>query len=68
MQYLTAWGALIEQAKLTAGDFVVVTAASSSVGIGAFQVAKLWARQLSQPLGPEPRGKRSLTTEQIMLS
>jgi NADPH:quinone reductase-like Zn-dependent oxidoreductase len=40
MQYLTAWGALIEQAKLTAGDFVVVTAASSSVGIGAFQVAK----------------------------
>jgi len=40
MQYLTAWGALIEQAKLTAGDFVVVTAASRSVGIGAFQVAK----------------------------
>ena len=39
MQYLTAWGALIEQAKLTAGDFVV-TAASSSVGIAAFQIAK----------------------------
>jgi len=28
MQYVTAWGALIEQAKLTAGDFVIVTAAS----------------------------------------
>src|SRR5258707_13981847 len=27
-------------AKLTAGDFVIVTAASSSVGIAAFQVAK----------------------------
>ena len=40
MQYLTAWGALIEQAKLTAGDFVIVTAASSSVGIAAFQIAK----------------------------
>lgn len=40
MQYLTAWGALIEQAKLTPGDFVIVTAASSSVGIPAFQVAK----------------------------
>lgn len=40
MQYLTAWGALIEQAKLAAGDFVIVTAASSSVGIAAFQVAK----------------------------
>jgi NADPH:quinone reductase-like Zn-dependent oxidoreductase len=40
MQYVTAWGALIEQAKLTAGDFVIVTAASSSVGIAAFQIAK----------------------------
>ena len=40
MQYVTAWGALIEQAKLTTGDFVIVTAASSSVGIAAFQIAK----------------------------
>ncbi|GLR90547.1 zinc-dependent alcohol dehydrogenase family protein [Bradyrhizobium iriomotense] len=39
MKYVTAWGALIEQAKLAAGDFVIVTAASSSVGIAAFQVA-----------------------------
>ncbi|AYG58156.1 zinc-dependent alcohol dehydrogenase family protein [Rhizobium jaguaris] len=40
MQYVTAWGALIEQAKLTADDFVIVSAASSSVGIAAFQVAR----------------------------
>src|SRR4051812_38849377 len=40
MQYVTAWGALIEQAKLSKGDFVIVTAASSSVGIAAFQIAK----------------------------
>jgi len=40
MQYVTAWGALIEQARLSRGDFVIVTAASSSVGIAAFQVAK----------------------------
>lgn len=40
MQYVTAWGALIEQAKLTAGDFVIVSAASSSVGIAAFQIAR----------------------------
>ena len=32
--------ALIAQAKLTAGDFVIVIAASSSVGIAAFQIAK----------------------------
>ena len=40
MQYVTAWGALVEQAKLGTGDFVIVTAASSSVGIAAFQIAK----------------------------
>ena len=40
MQYVTAWGALIEQAKLSAGEAVIVTAASSSVGVAAFQVAR----------------------------
>src|SRR5215467_15387870 len=40
LQYVTAWGALVEQAKLSTGDFVIVTAASSSVGIAAFQIAK----------------------------
>lgn len=40
MQYVTAWGALLDQAKLTAGDFVIVSAASSSVGIAAFQIAR----------------------------
>ena len=39
MQYITAWGALVHQAKLGTGDFVIVTAASSSVGLAAFQVA-----------------------------
>lgn len=40
MQYITAWGALIEQAGLHAGDTVIVSAASSSVGIAAFQIAR----------------------------
>ncbi|MCG7600093.1 zinc-dependent alcohol dehydrogenase family protein [Halomonas sp. McH1-25] len=40
MPYVTAYGALIDQAGLTRDDFVIVTAASSSVGIAAFQVAK----------------------------
>lgn len=39
MQYVTAWGALIEQAKLSAGEFVIISAASSSVGVAAIQVA-----------------------------
>ena len=41
MQYLTAYGALIDIAKLTQGDTVLIPAASSSVGIAAIQIAKL---------------------------
>ena len=40
MQYMTAYGALIAIARLAKGDFVVITAASSSVGIAAIEIAK----------------------------
>ena len=40
MQYLTAYGALIEFGHLAAGDFVLITAASSSVGLAAIQIVK----------------------------
>jgi NADPH:quinone reductase-like Zn-dependent oxidoreductase len=40
MQYLTAYGALVQIAKITRGDFVLITAASSSVGIAAIEIAK----------------------------
>jgi NADPH:quinone reductase-like Zn-dependent oxidoreductase len=40
MQYLTAYGALIAIAHLAKGDFIVIPAASSSVGIAAIQMAK----------------------------
>jgi NADPH:quinone reductase-like Zn-dependent oxidoreductase len=39
MQYLTAYGALIDIAKLRSGSLVVITAASSSVGLAAIQIA-----------------------------
>jgi NADPH:quinone reductase-like Zn-dependent oxidoreductase len=39
MQYLTAYGALIGIARLSRGEHVVVTAASSSVGLAAIQIA-----------------------------
>lgn len=39
MQYLTAYGALIDIARLSRGEFVVITAASSSVGLAAIQIA-----------------------------
>jgi NADPH:quinone reductase-like Zn-dependent oxidoreductase len=40
MQYLTAYGALIHQGHLAKGDFVLITAASSSVGLAAIEIAK----------------------------
>jgi NADPH2:quinone reductase len=39
MQYVTAYGALIEIAGLGKGDAVLITAASSSVGLAAIQIA-----------------------------
>lgn len=39
MQYLTAYGALIDIAELARGDVVAITAASSSVGLAAIQIA-----------------------------
>jgi NADPH:quinone reductase-like Zn-dependent oxidoreductase len=40
MQYLTAWGALVHLGKVTVGDFVLLPAASSSVGLAAIQIVK----------------------------
>jgi NADPH:quinone reductase-like Zn-dependent oxidoreductase len=40
MQYITPYGALIEQGHLTKEDFVLITAASSSVGVAAIEIAK----------------------------
>src|ERR1700733_5692198 len=40
MQYLTAYGALLAIAHLAKDDFVVIPAASSSVGIAAIEIAK----------------------------
>jgi NADPH:quinone reductase-like Zn-dependent oxidoreductase len=40
MQYLTAWGGLVNLAHIAKGDFVVISAASSSVGVAAIQITK----------------------------
>ncbi|MHB1021668.1 MAG: zinc-dependent alcohol dehydrogenase family protein [Acidobacteriaceae bacterium] len=40
MQYLTAYGALVLLGGVKKGDFVVVTAASSSVGLAAIEIVK----------------------------
>ncbi|PKU26391.1 zinc-dependent alcohol dehydrogenase family protein [Telmatospirillum siberiense] len=39
MKFMTAYGALIDVAGLAAGEAVIITAASSSVGLAAIQIA-----------------------------
>ena len=41
MMFVTAYGALIEIAKLRKDEAVIITAASSSVGLAAIQIANL---------------------------
>ncbi len=41
MQYLTAYGALIWLGHVAKGDFVLITAASSSVGVAAIEIVKV---------------------------
>src|SRR5499433_814553 len=40
MQYMTAYGALVEFGQVKKGEFVLITAASSSAGLAAIQIVK----------------------------
>ncbi|MCA9479797.1 MAG: hypothetical protein KC545_05500, partial [Nitrospira sp.] len=40
MQYMTVFGALVEYLPITKEDAVLITAASSSVGLAAIQIVK----------------------------
>lgn len=54
MPFLTAYGALIDLAKLRADDTVAITAASSSVGLAAIQIARsVGARTVAITRTPE---------------
>jgi NADPH:quinone reductase-like Zn-dependent oxidoreductase len=61
MQYMTAYGALIDIAGLKSGDTVVIPAASSSVGLAAIQIAnKVGGTPVALTRG---RSKRSALVE-----
>src|SRR5215472_9937999 len=40
MQYMTAYGALVEFGQVKKGEFILITAASSSAGLAAIQIAR----------------------------
>lgn len=44
-QYLTAWGGIIDYAKLSGDDIALVSAASSSAALGAIQIANATGAQ-----------------------
>lgn len=44
-QYLTAWGGLVHYGKLRHGQSVLITAASSSVGLAAIEIARHFGAQ-----------------------
>ena len=56
MAYLTAYGGLVEAAQLSAGDSIVISAASSSVGLAAIQIARqVGARPIATTLTSDKR-------------
>jgi len=58
MMFVTPYGALIEDAKVTQGDFVIIPAASSSVGLAAIQLTNyVGATAIALTRTPEKRGK-----------
>jgi NADPH:quinone reductase-like Zn-dependent oxidoreductase len=58
MMFVTPYGALIEDAKVTQGDFVVIPAASSSVGLAAIQLTNYaGATSIALTRTSEKRGK-----------
>ncbi|WP_428376484.1 zinc-dependent alcohol dehydrogenase family protein [Lichenicoccus sp.] len=63
MQYLTAWGALVDIAELRAGDAVLVPAASSSVGLAAIQIC---AAAGAKPIALTRSGAKQAALEQAV--
>ena len=56
MPYMTAYGAIVEYGRVKQGDNVLLTAASSSVGIAAIQIVKsLGARPIATTRGAEKK-------------
>jgi NADPH:quinone reductase-like Zn-dependent oxidoreductase len=56
MQYLTAYGALVTYGGVKRGDFVLITAASSSVGLAAIQIVNA---EGAIPIAATRRSKKS---------
>ena len=54
--YLTAWYALVERARLQAGETVLVTGAAGGVGLACVQVARLLGARVIAVVGSAAKG------------
>jgi NADPH:quinone reductase-like Zn-dependent oxidoreductase len=57
--FLTAWHMLVSNAKLRAGESVLVQAGGSGVGIAAIQVAKLWGATVFTTVGSAAKAAKA---------
>jgi len=58
--FITAWRMLTEKANVQPGEWVLVNAAGSGVGIAAIQVARLFGAQVIATASTEVKRKRAL--------
>lgn len=57
--FLTAWHMLVTNAKIRAGETVLVQAGGSGVGIAAIQVAKLWGAKVFTTVGSAAKAAKA---------
>jgi NADPH:quinone reductase-like Zn-dependent oxidoreductase len=68
LAFLTAWGMLVEKARVRPGDVVLVQAGGSGVGVAAIQVAKLHGATVIATASTEAkrRAARSLGADHVV--
>ena len=58
--FITAWRMLVEKADIQPGDWVLVTAAGSGVGIAAIQIAKVFGAKVITTASTEVKRQKGL--------
>lgn len=59
LTFLTAWHMLVAQARIQPGEFVLVLAAGSGVGVAAVQIARLFGARVIAAAGSAAKLKRA---------
>ena len=59
LTFLTAWGLLVRRARIRPGEWVLVHAAGSGVGVAAIQIAKLFGCRVVATASTQEKRKRA---------